>query len=172
MPLTADNWWGFMLRAIRHGEAFDAASIGWVGIFPCAGGRDEEAAERLARTLQEARIAAGDRAARSARCTAASRGRTTPKVWYHAPGFWLERAPPAGTRSCRSERIRDWTAAARIACADGVCHTVTPGRAQPASSFAVPRGATLHDLDAVGRALHHGSRSRRAGAPPRGAANP
>ena len=53
MPLTAENWWGFVLRAIRHGDEFDAASIGWVGIFPCAGGRDEDAAKRLARTLQD-----------------------------------------------------------------------------------------------------------------------
>ena len=62
MPLTGENWWGFMLRAVRHGDAFDAAAIGWVGIFPCAGGRDEDAATRLSRTCGEhrGRGSAGD----------------------------------------------------------------------------------------------------------------
>jgi protein-L-isoaspartate(D-aspartate) O-methyltransferase len=47
MPVTGDNWWGFMSRAIRRGDGFDAASTSRVGIFPCIGGRDDDAAERL-----------------------------------------------------------------------------------------------------------------------------
>ena len=47
MPLTVENRWGFMLRATRRGSEFAAASIGWVGIFPCIGGRDHDAAQRL-----------------------------------------------------------------------------------------------------------------------------
>ena len=34
MPLTSEDWWGFMLRAIRRGEEFDASAIGWVGTSP------------------------------------------------------------------------------------------------------------------------------------------
>src|SRR5262249_50377940 len=55
MPLTSENWWGFMLRVTRHYDCdwslivlpaardhdrFDAVSIGPIGIFPCVGGRD------------------------------------------------------------------------------------------------------------------------------------
>jgi protein-L-isoaspartate(D-aspartate) O-methyltransferase len=97
MPLTGANRWGVVLRAVRQarapGDAFDAAAISWVGIYPCAGGRDEEAATRLdtlllfrgpaaelpIRALHRGEPAAGD----------------VDRVWYQAPGFWLERAPEA-----------------------------------------------------------------------------
>jgi protein-L-isoaspartate(D-aspartate) O-methyltransferase len=93
MPLTCESWWGFLLRVIRHGEAFAACSIGGVGIYPCAGGRDEDAAKRLQAALEgrsDAKIPicalhVGDPAAHDAG-----------KVWYRAPGFWLERET-AGT---------------------------------------------------------------------------
>jgi protein-L-isoaspartate(D-aspartate) O-methyltransferase len=91
MPLTRTNWWGFVLRAARRGETFEAASIGWVGIFPCAGGRDDDPAERLDQTMQSFRGAATDIPVK-----ALHRGEPAPedldKVWYHAPGFWLERS--------------------------------------------------------------------------------
>jgi len=96
MPLTGDNRWGFMLRAIRRGDAFEAAAIGWVGIYPCAGGRDAEAAERLSRAL--AIEPPNPKPARNLPICALHRGAPDPKamhrVWYHAPGFWLERTPP------------------------------------------------------------------------------
>jgi protein-L-isoaspartate(D-aspartate) O-methyltransferase len=97
MPLTGEDWWGFMLRATRHGDTFDAAAIGWVGIFPCAGGRDEEAAKRLKRALQIeylGRGSAGDLPIRALHRGAAA-AEDEAKVWYHAPGFWLERATGA-----------------------------------------------------------------------------
>jgi protein-L-isoaspartate(D-aspartate) O-methyltransferase len=97
IPLTGENWWGFMLRAVRHGEDFDAAAIGWVGIFPCAGGRDEDAAKRLSRALRSEDRSRGS--ARDIPIRALHRGEAAAedadKVWYRAPGFWLERATGA-----------------------------------------------------------------------------
>lgn len=94
MPLTGESWWGFMLRAVRHGDDYDAASIGWVGIFPCAGGRDGDAARRLTRALQLAHL--GRCSAHALPIRALHRGEAAAedagKVWYEAPGFWLERA--------------------------------------------------------------------------------
>jgi len=96
MPLTGEQGWGFMLRAKRQGSEFDAASISWVGIFPCVGGRDEDAARRLSLAMTKL-----PRASRSADMPIAAlhRGDPSPeimeKVWYHAPGFWLEHHPAA-----------------------------------------------------------------------------
>ena len=92
MPLTGANWWGFILRAERQGDAFAARSIGGVGIFPCAGGRDEAAGERLQKALQNVQP-------RLVPIRALHRGEppaeTSETVWYAGPGFWLEAA--AGT---------------------------------------------------------------------------
>jgi protein-L-isoaspartate(D-aspartate) O-methyltransferase len=92
MPLTGDNWWGFMLRAARRGDAFDAASIGWVGIFPCAGGRDADAAKRFTDALKGHRGPGSDLPIQ-----ALHRGEPQAAdmewVWYHAPGIWLKRKP-------------------------------------------------------------------------------
>src|SRR5262249_13059291 len=60
MPLTGENRWGFMLRALRRGDTFDAAAIGAVGIYPCAGGRDVEAARRLTQAMKSFGHAAGN----------------------------------------------------------------------------------------------------------------
>jgi protein-L-isoaspartate(D-aspartate) O-methyltransferase len=92
MPLTGANRWGFLLRVTRSrdpdADRFDATSIGPVGIFPCVGGRDEEAAVRLDATLAaswkaDAMIAGLHRGEPSAA--------DMDRVWYRAPGFWLER---------------------------------------------------------------------------------
>jgi len=88
MPLTRESRWGFLLRVIRHGDAFAACSIGGVGIYPCAGGRDKDAGQRLHAALEKlppAKIPiralhVGDPAPDDAA-----------KVWYQAQGFWLER---------------------------------------------------------------------------------
>jgi protein-L-isoaspartate(D-aspartate) O-methyltransferase len=97
MPLTADDWRGFMLRAVRHGDDFDAAAISGVGIFPCAGGRDEEAAKRLRRTLQAEYLGRGSASDLPIRALHRGEAATEDeaKVWYFAPGFWLERATRA-----------------------------------------------------------------------------
>src|SRR5262245_43975156 len=110
MPLTGESWWGFMLRvtrchdydaslivlpAARDRNRFDAVSVGAIGIFPCSGGRDEQAAKRLQYALDEQH--------RGSWCAAMPiealhRGDPAPelmdKVWYHGPGFWLERKRP------------------------------------------------------------------------------
>ncbi len=106
MPLTGDNRWGFLLLVtrIRDDDAasivlpagrdpkrFEATSIGGVGIFPCVNGRDGEATVRLENALQELRRGAGV----STPFDALHRGDPGPElmdsVWYHGPGFWLER---------------------------------------------------------------------------------
>jgi protein-L-isoaspartate(D-aspartate) O-methyltransferase len=109
LPLTDDNWWGFLLRATR-GPGHDAdpivlrqsrgphtlaaTSIGTVGIFPCAGARDDAAAERL-RAALAALPAPG--AFHDVPIEALHRGEPArediSRVWYHGPGFWLERRP-------------------------------------------------------------------------------
>jgi protein-L-isoaspartate(D-aspartate) O-methyltransferase len=94
MPLTAENRWGFFLRAVRRDDGFEACSIGWVGIYPCAGGRDAEAAERLRLAL----MFRDQRPARDLPICALHRGapdaNAMDRVWYQAPGFWLERTRP------------------------------------------------------------------------------
>jgi protein-L-isoaspartate(D-aspartate) O-methyltransferase len=106
MPLTGDNRWGFLLLATRSPEydaacivlpaardpdRFEAKPIGGVGIFPCIGGRDEDAAKRLQDALPELRRGSG----LSIPFEALHRGDPAPElmdsVWYHGPGFWLER---------------------------------------------------------------------------------
>ena len=93
MPLTHESWWGFLLRVIRHGGGFAACSIGGVGIYPCMGGRDEDAGKRLQAALE--RLSPGKVPIRAlhvgdpAPCDAE-------RVWYQAQGFWLERET-AGT---------------------------------------------------------------------------
>jgi protein-L-isoaspartate(D-aspartate) O-methyltransferase len=98
MPLTADRW-GFVLRVIRCGNEFAADAISRVGIFPCIGGRDADAAARLGRLLAaEFRGLATDLPIRALHCGEPA---DMDKVWYHGPGFWLERRasadPPART---------------------------------------------------------------------------
>jgi len=99
MPLTSENGWGIVLRAIRRGTEFDAASIGWVGIYPCVGGRDDDAGRRLADALGELR----GKAAAEFPIRALHRGdpacEAADNIWYRAPGFWLERDPSVTTTS-------------------------------------------------------------------------
>jgi protein-L-isoaspartate(D-aspartate) O-methyltransferase len=103
LPITDEKWWGFLLRATRprggdDGNWFQAASIGRVGIFPCAGGRDEAAATRLRLALE---ALFGDPRF-DVPIEALHRGDPRPqdmdRVWYYGPGFWLERkSDPAGS---------------------------------------------------------------------------
>jgi protein-L-isoaspartate(D-aspartate) O-methyltransferase len=92
MPLTSESRWGFVLCAVRRANAFTARSIGGVGIFPCIGGRDEDAGRRLQAALEALRRSG---ASGTIPVSALHRGEPGPdtagKVWYQAPGFWLER---------------------------------------------------------------------------------
>jgi protein-L-isoaspartate(D-aspartate) O-methyltransferase len=99
MPLTNDSWRGFLLRVIRRGKGFEAASIGGVNIYPCIGGRDEEAGKRLHTALEGLRP--GKVPIRALHVDDPAPG-DAEKVWYQAPGFWLEREP-AGTDAVTPE---------------------------------------------------------------------
>ena len=130
-----------MLRAMRRGEAFDAGAIGWVGIFPCAGGRDEEAAQRLAQALQRSAAAAWRRLP----FRALHRGEPGPDdaaVWYHAPGL-LARARAAGQRDRGPERSYSGVRRRRPHRLRGR-RSATRSRpdARAGVQLAVPRGAT------------------------------
>lgn len=106
MPLTGANWWGFILRAERRGEVFAARSIGGVGIFPCAGGRDDAAGERLQKALENVQPRYVPIRALHRGEPAAEAGET---VWYAGPGFWLEHAtsePPASNPLLASRAAR------------------------------------------------------------------
>lgn len=87
LPLTGASWSGFLLRAIRRGDVFAASSIGGVSIYPCAGGRDEEAGERLLAALRETEV--NKVPIRSLHAGVPGANDAT-RVWYQAPGFWLE----------------------------------------------------------------------------------
>ncbi len=107
MPLTHENGWGFLLRATRRRDCdaesivlpaarkpdrLEAVSLGAVGIFHCIGGRDGEAATRLEGALNGLRRGLGYA---DIPIEALHRGDPGPdvmdRVWYHGPGFWLER---------------------------------------------------------------------------------
>jgi protein-L-isoaspartate(D-aspartate) O-methyltransferase len=109
MPLTGEDWWGVLLRVTRCRDydaslivlpiardrnRFDAVPVGAIGIFPCVGGRDGQAAKRLQDALDELR-----RVCSEIPIEALHRGDPGPEVmdevWYHGPGFWLERKRPA-----------------------------------------------------------------------------
>jgi len=110
MPLTGENCWGFMLSAtrcpdydaslivlptVRDPNRFEAVSVGPIGIFPCAGGREAGAAKRLQDAFDE--LYRGSWRSEIP-IEALLRGDPGPevmdKVWYHGPGFWLERKQP------------------------------------------------------------------------------
>lgn len=111
MPLTSTRWFGFLLLATRpeahdaslivlpearNADRFDARSIGGVGIFPCAGGRDQDAAVRLDHAIDQLlREAPRGRTLPEIPIEALHRGdppdNAMDRVWYAGPGFWLER---------------------------------------------------------------------------------
>lgn len=47
VPLTGENWWGAMILADKTDRGFDAVTLGGVGVYPCAGARDDTAAKRI-----------------------------------------------------------------------------------------------------------------------------
>jgi hypothetical protein len=113
MPLTGEDWRGFLLLVTRptDGDHFEARSVGGVGIFPCEGGRDKEAAKRLSYALNALFASPPPRASMPDRPIQAAprvqsvrdpikalhRGEPSAneadRVWFAGPGFWLERKP-------------------------------------------------------------------------------
>lgn len=47
VPLTGADWWGAMIIAQKKDHGFNAVTLGRVGVYPCAGARDEELATRI-----------------------------------------------------------------------------------------------------------------------------
>jgi protein-L-isoaspartate(D-aspartate) O-methyltransferase len=88
MPLTGANRWGISLLVTREGAGFRAQALGWIGIYPCTGGRDGAAAARLGAALEPLdRDPAPVRRLHRGEPPADAGDR----VWYQAPGCWLER---------------------------------------------------------------------------------
>jgi protein-L-isoaspartate(D-aspartate) O-methyltransferase len=47
VPLTGADWWGAMILAQKDDHGFNAVTLGRVGVYPCAGARDDELATRI-----------------------------------------------------------------------------------------------------------------------------
>lgn len=92
VPLTTDSWSGFLLRVTRQGTSFAASSIGGVGIYPCIDGRDEAASQRLKAALESA---APGKVPIHALHLGHPSSADAERVWYQAPGCWLEREAAA-----------------------------------------------------------------------------
>ncbi|MFH0301876.1 methyltransferase domain-containing protein [Bradyrhizobium sp. 31Argb] len=90
MPLTDDSWRGFLLRVIRRRTQFEACSIGAVSVYPCMGGRDDEAGRRLHTALEG--LPPGKVPIRALHVGDPGSDHAG-KVWFPGPGFWLERDP-------------------------------------------------------------------------------
>ncbi|WP_271611154.1 hypothetical protein [Bradyrhizobium sp. CCBAU 21360] len=91
-----------MLRVIRRRNRFEASSIGAVSVYPCIGGRDDEAGKHLHAVLEG--LPPGKVPIRALHIgdpkpDDAERG------WFQGPGFWLERDPVEEGASLRNERF-------------------------------------------------------------------
>lgn len=53
VPLTGNDWWGAMILADRKYDGFKAVTLGRVGVYPCAGARDDELAGGISQLLAE-----------------------------------------------------------------------------------------------------------------------
>ena len=84
LPLTADNGRGtvFLIERLTAGDAFRAAAISGVGIYPCAGAREQSAARQLGRALERG----GQRFVRALRIDAHE---ACPACWLHGEGYCL-----------------------------------------------------------------------------------
>lgn len=85
IPLTSEQRSGFFLRVDRKGSYFAARSAGWVGIFHCAGGRDDAEAATLSRALADM---AGRLAVKSLRRDPHD---TDESCWLHDKGWCLSK---------------------------------------------------------------------------------
>jgi protein-L-isoaspartate(D-aspartate) O-methyltransferase len=85
IPLTGAQRGGLLLRIDRHGEDFDARSVSWIGIFPCAGGRNDAEAEAITRAMADG---TGQRALKSLRC---DRHDADESCWLHGDGWCLSK---------------------------------------------------------------------------------
>ena len=85
IPLTGAERGGLLLRLDRRGEAIAARSAGWIGIFPCAGGRTDAEAEAISRAMGDV---AGQRALKSLRRDTHDADES---CWLHGDGWCLSK---------------------------------------------------------------------------------
>lgn len=85
IPLTGAERGGLLLRLDRRGEAFAARSVGWIGIFPCAGGRIDGEAQAITRAMADV---AGQRAFKSLRRDVHDADES---CWLHGDGWCLSK---------------------------------------------------------------------------------
>lgn len=85
IPLTGAERGGLLLRIDRHGEAFDARSVSWIGIFPCAGGRNDSEAGAIKRAMADA---TGRQALKSLR---RDQHDADESCWLHGDGWCLSK---------------------------------------------------------------------------------
>jgi protein-L-isoaspartate(D-aspartate) O-methyltransferase len=91
VAITADDGWGFFLHVTRRGAEFAASSLGPAGFFHCIGGRDADAARRLAGVLR----ALGDEDVPVRSLHRGAPAADQRDAWYAGPGFWLSTEPNA-----------------------------------------------------------------------------
>lgn len=85
LPLTSAKRLNAIARLERRGDIFDARSLGWIGIYPCAGMRDEAAEERLVSALARG----WPQSPVTLRRDAHMQG---PHCWLHGTGYCFQRA--------------------------------------------------------------------------------
>ena len=85
IPLTGEKFAGMILRIDRHDGGFAARHAGGVGIFHCAGARNDEEAAALSRALDDP---VGQRALKSLR---RDRHDADESCWLHGDGWCLSR---------------------------------------------------------------------------------
>ena len=90
LPLTNDNRWGITVKVTRRTDAYDAVSLGQVGIYPCEGARDPAAAKALAKALKKG---GADKVTTLRR----DRHRKGESCWLHGRGWCLSTAPAPAT---------------------------------------------------------------------------
>ncbi len=88
IPLTGAQRSGMILRVDRHDAAFAARYVGWVGIFHCAGARNDEEAAALLRAMADP---AGQRAIKWLR---RDRHDADESCWLHGNGWCLSKREP------------------------------------------------------------------------------
>ena len=85
IPLTGEKFAGMILRIDRNDSGFAARYVGGVGIFHCAGARNDEEAAALSRALDDP---VGQRALKSLR---RDRHDADEGCWLHGDGWCLSK---------------------------------------------------------------------------------
>ena len=91
LPLTVDNWNGWVLKVTRLASGYSARFISGVGIFPCDGARNRRANRQLKAAFQSG-------TQNTVRSLRRDRHKANRTCWLHGADFCLSRtAVPDGT---------------------------------------------------------------------------